>query len=193
MDKLFDSVLVTGIPKSGTNATQRAVTLLGLKSHREHMADVQGSLASYKKIVYVYRNPRNVLISAVRYHNAQVRGADDSITEEKIRSKFFNFFNSVMPCTYKYYNRWLDVTTVHHVRFEDLIADDNALRDMAAYLGVDYNNSWPMLPGNTGTWTGQLSDWKEHWTPAIGEMWKSEGMQEIEEGLGYLNDVGYHL
>ncbi len=89
-------ILVIGIPKSGTNATEKACKMIGLNPARhQHTANYR--LALKNKVAYVYRNPRNVLVSAVRYQNHQMRGWDESITEEKLINQFFDFFNASMP------------------------------------------------------------------------------------------------
>lgn len=175
--------LVVGIPKSGTNALVKAVRELGANPS-EHMHTANYHLAETNKVAYIYRNPRNVLISALRYRNHQRRGWEDTITEEKLVDCFFDFFNASMPGVYRSYEKWM-TSLAHIVRFEDLVSGA-AMPALAAYLDRPCREF--KMEGGTYTWTGRLSDWREHWTDGIDKVWHEEGMVETERGLGYEND-----
>ena len=175
--------IIVGIPKSGTHALQKAVRELGCDAS-EHLHTCNYHLAENNKVAYVLRNPRNVLISAMRYKNHQMRGWKDTITDEKLIELFFEFFNCSMPGVYVSYEKWL-TSKAHVVRFEGLV-DRSEIPGLAAFLGVP--NKPIALEGGTYTWTGELSEWDKFWTPGIDKVWKEEGMVEIERGLGYVND-----
>ena len=64
--------------------------------------------------------------------------------------------------------------------------DDQQMREIAAYCGVPYlDDAWPNLPNHTKTWTGRLSDWREHWTPAVDAAWAAAGGPALLERWGY--------
>lgn len=182
-----NDILVVGIPKSGTNALVKACKLVGLRPS-EHMHTANFRLAEKHKVAYIYRNPRNVLISALRYRNHQSRYMTSDITEEKLIECFFDFFNAPINCFYMGYARWM-TSQAHIVRFEDLIKDENELIRLADYGGVERKHGLHgELFGGTNTWTGELSDWRKFWTDGIDKVWKEEGMEDIEKGLGYGSD-----
>lgn len=174
--------LVVGIPKSGTNALVKVVRELGANPS-EHMHTANYHLADTNKVAYIYRNPRNVLISALRYRNNQRRGWDDTITEAKLVDCFFDFFNASLPWVYRGYRKWMD-SQAHVVRFEDMVSG-KAIPALAEFLGVPYREF--QIEGGTYTWTGRLSDWREHWTDGMDKVWHEEGMGEVERGLWYEN------
>lgn len=175
--------IIVGIPKSGTHALQKAVRELGCEAS-EHLHTCNYHLAENNKVAYVFRNPRNVLISAMRYKNHQMRGWKDTITDEKLIDLFFEFFNASMPGVYRSYEKWL-TSKAHLVRFEGLL-DRSEIPALAAFLGVEDKKI--KLEGGTATWTGELSDWRKFWATGIDRIWREEGMVEIEQGLGYVND-----
>ena len=177
---------VTGIPKSGTNALWKACKLLNQKAMHIHTTDT--GLLDKMKVVYVYRNPRNVLVSAVRYQNEQLRGMDQEVTQEKLRDSFFNFFNARLDTMYDGYAPWLD-SSAYKVSLEAFLKNDQEMRRLAKYLGVGYNNTWEQLPGDTYTYMEEKSDWRQHWGPEIDSLWEEFGMKGLEEILGYRNNV----
>ena len=185
-------VLVIGSPKSGTNMTEKICRMLG-STPSPHMHTANYLLAEKYKVAYVYRNPRNVLISAQRYQNHQMRGWENTITEEKLIAQFFDYYNASMPAVYNSYAKWL-LTSAYCFKYEDILTDISVVQGLYRYLGKPDNENMPKqeflarIPGNTPTWTGKPSDWSKFWTPGIDKVWKEEGMVEIERGLGYVND-----
>lgn len=176
-------IYIVGIPKSGTHALQKAVRELGCDAS-DHLHTGNYHLAETNKVAYVLRNPRNVLLSSIRYRNHQMRGWEDTITEEKWIDGFFNFFNTPLPGVYYGYAKWL-TSKAHIVRFESLM-DRSAIPALAAFCEVSVK---PIaLEGGTPTWTGELSDWRKYWTEGIDRVWREEGMEVVERGLGYAND-----
>lgn len=189
MDYSQYEVIVTGIPKSGTNATEKACKLLNANpSPHQHTANYR--LANQHKVVCVFRHPRNVLVSAVRYQNHQIRGMDAAVTEKKMIDQFFDFFNGSLSASYAAYMKWFG-TKAHILKFEELFEphSDNqqTLDALADYLGKPRQWYDPtQLLGGTYTWTGRLSQWQEHWTPELDKLWIEEGMIDIETKLGYI-------
>lgn len=183
----MSDLLVIGIPKSGNNVTERACKLLGL-SPAGHTHTANYHLADTNKVVYVYRNPRNVLISALKYRNHQRRGAEDTITQDKLIDVFYDFFNNSLPSVYTGYMPWMS-SKACIVRFEDLLSSKNEMDRIADYMGVQRtsDDAFKRLYGESPTWSGKLSEWKDHWGDSIDNIWNMEGMPEIEKSLGYEN------
>lgn len=183
----MNDLLIVGIPKSGNNVAERACRLLGLNpSNHRHTANYH--LAKSSKVVYVYRNPRNVLISALRYRNHQRRGDEDVITQDKLIDVFYDFFNSSLSSVYMAYMPWMH-SSACVVRFEDLIASKTEMDRIADYMLVKHStdDTFKRLYGESPTWTGKLSEWQNHWGSAIDHIWNMEGMTKIEKQLGYDN------
>jgi hypothetical protein len=180
-------VLAIGIPKSGTNMTEKVCKMLGAIPS-PHMHTANYLLAQKHKVAYVYRNPRNVLISSQRYQNHQMRGWEDTITDEKLINQFFDFYNSSMPAVYASYSKWL-LTSAYCFKFEDMLAGPEVMHGLADYLGKPRlpSEKYKDIPGPTPTWTGKLSDWRQFWTDGIDKIWVGEGMLEVEKSLGYDN------
>lgn|SRR3990167_6093790 len=179
-------VLCIGIPKSGTNMTEKACKLLGV-SPSPHWHTANYHLADTNKVAYVYRNPRNVLISALRYRNAQRRGWEDTITDEKLVDVAFDFFNAPIWAVYNGYSKWLE-SKAYCFRYEDMVTG-KAADGLADYLGVKRRSDIAerLKEGGTATWTGSPSRWEEVWGDGIDRVWHEEGMIEIERSLGYVN------
>lgn len=180
-----NSPLVIAIPKAGNNATEKACRLLRLEpAHHKHTANYH--LADTNKVVYTYRNPRNVLVSAVRYQNEQIRNYTKDITEDKLIDLFFDFFNCSLPYTYRAYSRWMD-TSACIIKFENLVSSIDEMNKIADYMGVEHATpeTYGKLYGSSPTWSGRLSEWETVWTDGFDKIWKEEGMVEIEQGLGY--------
>lgn len=176
-------ILIVGIPKSGTHALQKAVRELGCEAS-EHSHTANYRLAEDNKVGYIIRNPRNVLVSALRYRNHQVRGSEKTITEEKLIGQFFDFFNTSIFGAYVGHARWMD-SKAHIVKYEELM-DRSAVPALAKFLGVPDK---PIeIEGGTYTWTGTPSDWTQYWSEGIDRVWREEGMVVIERELGYSND-----
>lgn len=178
------SNFVVAIPKSGNNLAHKACQMLGIPvEHYRHTANWH--LADEHKIVYIYRNPRNVLVSCVKYTNDQVRGRTKEITEERLIDTFFDFFNCSLSAVERAYLPWMD-SNVCKVEFEDLAFGTKGFNQIADYYGVERRE--PIgLYGSSPTWSGGLSDWEKHWGEKIEHIWIEEGMPEIEKKLGYDN------
>lgn len=180
-------VLAVGIPKSGTNMTEKVCKMLGANPS-PHMHTANYLLADKHKVAYVYRNPRNILISALKYQNHQMRGWEETINEEKLIAQFFDYYNSSMPAVYNAYAKWL-LTSAYCFKYEDMLTDIEVAQGLARYLGKKEPKQefLEKIPGGTPTWTGKTSDWRDHWTDGLDKIWVGEGMLEIEKSLGYDN------
>lgn len=185
----MNDLLVVGIPKSGNNLAERACRILGLyPSGHRHTSNYH--LAETNKVVYVYRNPRNVLVSALRYRNHQRRGEEDTITQAKLIDVFYDFFNNNLSSVYQSYSPWMG-SSACIVKFEDLLKSKDEMNKIAKYMNVQPCNDdrFRLLYGESPTWSGKLSDWKSVWGDEIDKVWKYEGMLEVEKELGYINEI----
>ena len=152
----------------------KAVELLGLPgsvNHEPYGQPYEG------KPVLIVRDPRNVIVSWLRFHR-------DIVTPGKFLARFRRFSDRTLVEEMAAFEGWLDVA--HVVRYEDLVASDATLRGIAAYLGVPYiDGAWEALDGQTATWNAQKSDYRDVWTPDVIAAWYAEGGGDLLTRWGY--------
>jgi hypothetical protein len=172
------SILVNACPKHGTHALQKAVELLGQHVGDVHHIGFGESLPDgISKHLYIYRDPRNAILSWMRWDGK-------SITDGSFMAALRG--DRYIPTTRKFVG-WMRAPQVHQVRYEDLVADDHALRRIADFLGVPYlESAFPNLPGLTRTWNVEHSDFRKIWTPAVAACWSEVGGDELVEAYGYV-------
>ena len=163
---------LNGPPKMGNHALWKACELLGIVTsgvnHVEHPADIE------RPHIFIKRDPRNALVSWVRFEGMPV-------TQGTLITAMASYLAMIAP-----FEGWLSDPRVHVVRFEDLVASDAAMRGIAAHVGVPYlDDAWPNLPNHTKTWTGRLSDYREHWTQPVADAWAAAGGNEAVKRWGY--------
>jgi len=167
--------ILNGAPKMGNHALWKACELLGIASSGvQHIPHVDADAVPDGPLVFIRRDPRNALVSWVRFEGMPV-------TQGTLISATPRYLAMIAP-----FEGWLSDPRAHVVRFEDLVASDAAMRGIAAHVGVPYlDDAWPNLPNHTKTWTGRLSDWREHWTPAVDAAWAAAGGPALLERWGY--------
>jgi hypothetical protein len=166
----LNAVICNGIPKAGTHALKKGVELLGVQAEHQHTphADKEDG-----KQVVIFRHPKNIIMSWVRFSKRQI---SEGLILGAIQS--FEPFAA--------YDGYLDDDTVLTVRFEDLVADQKELVRISEYIGVDYiDGAFEMLPKHTRTWTGDFSNWEDHWTDRIQESWIAMDGPEVETRWNY--------
>lgn len=182
----FD-VAVVGIPKSGTNATEKVVRLLGrTPSHHMHTPPRE-EIYTKHKVIYIRRNPRNVLISWLRYHERELteKNMIDTIQDFGYPDEDRQHGNSMFDM-YTAYDEWRSIPSVCVVRYEDLVQDQDTIDRIADYLNVPRSDGiLPSLPKGTYTWNDKKSNWKEYWTDRVEGAWLMSGMPVIESTMGY--------
>jgi hypothetical protein len=170
----------------GNHALWKACELLGIASngvnHIEHPAATEGPhifatrdpAAIEGPHLFIKRDPRNALVSWVRFEGLPVT-----------QGTLITAMASYLP-QLPLYEGWLTDPDTLVVTFERLVADDQQMREIAAFAGVPYlDDAWPNLPNHTKTWTGRLSDYREHWTPAVDAAWVAAGGPALLERWGY--------
>lgn len=170
-------VVCTGAPKSGTHLLLKAVRLfysnIGLPFH-EHVPHESRKVG--EKYINIIRNPRNTLISWLRFSRLPVD--EKHLIEE-------------MPAIIKEgagYLGWLEDDDCLNVRFEALNTDPRELDKIAAYIDKPLiKDHYSKLWGGTKTFTGRLSHWPPYWTPRAKAEWKRLGGINLEARLGYEN------
>lgn len=168
-----------GAPKSGTNLLLKAIELFGADEVRKH------HYGFYKPYPYedkphpqvqIIRNPRNVLISWVRF----MALPRNDTTIIKSMDFMLDYLHDHFPCISD--DRW------HTVRFEELLSDPQVLQGIADYLGLPLiENHFERLWGDTVTFTGDLTNWKDWWTEEVDKAWIDKGGVELELKMGYVN------
>jgi hypothetical protein len=141
------------------------------------------------KMIYIQRDPRNALVSLVRW--AASRGK----IEEESESYLIYFLEKG---AYEYapwiegwrnYQRWIGQPGVCDVTFESVFSDGGgSVEKVAKFVGADTTRVDEVYTGLFGngkqikgrdvykdasTWSGGLSDWQTypHWTPHVQAVW----------------------
>lgn len=177
-------IYANGIPKHGTHALLKAVELLGVPV-RGRLSDAGAQLghwpaldlAADDKHILIIRQPRNSLISWLRYGGL-------SVTQGLLSA---NMQDQINAC--REYLHWLDDPRTLIVRLEALVSDGGAtVQAIADYLGVPARpDAYSNIYGHTRTWSGQHSDWVTcaEWTPDVEAAWQAKGGGELAEAIGY--------
>ena len=159
-------ILCNGLPKSGTHALVKAVELLGCVDVRQdHIPYTEG--LKVDKHLYIQREPRNMLVSWVRF-------AYPTVTKGYLIGAIKNYGSMKMslPEAILRFDSWEHRKNVLVVEFESLIENDREMRRIAEYLEAPFlDDAFENLPGGTATWTGKLSRWEDYWCPEIDEIW----------------------
>lgn len=180
-------VEANGFPKSGNHALARALESLGWPAGVAHIPFSAGWPDGVTHLVYIKRDPRNVVLSALRAEgNAPSPGLFLSFVRN-FRTRYVGGESLINAMAR--YEGWLTDAKALVVRFEDLIAGDAELRRIADYLGAPYHagayEAFMSPPGLTLTWTGALSDYRTLWTADVAREWEREGGNELLERWGY--------
>lgn len=165
-------VYANGIPKSGTHALAKTIQLLGVPCEMAHEPYVSKPGG---KTICTFRNPRNIIISWLRF-------TGQPVTQGMLIETMQTFESEGIAAAGSKYTPYLTDPDVLCVRYEDLYTDGGAtVAQIADFLGVPVlDDCYPNITGLTMTWTGSPSQWQDHWTDAIGAAWKEYGGEELE-------------
>lgn len=171
-------IFANGVAKCGNHALVKAIELLGLNASVNHIPFAEHE-SEYEAIVFIKRDPRNALMSWLRFENKP-------ITQGTFIAGLSNFATcGDLVAEFDAYYPWLNCGA-HVVAYEDLIRDDVALRTLAGYLGVPYlEDAFANLPDHTLTWNPEHSDYRTIWTPAVQIAWSEAGGNALLERWGY--------
>jgi hypothetical protein len=171
-------------------------------SHLECTARTRGLLTDFK-VVFVYRELRDALVSWLRFHQDTGREPQwngiwaahpdprDRLVAfvEAAGAVFFDMCRAVLP--------WARERAAFPVRFETLHGDAGPAararlcRDLAAFLGHPDPAAAPdrVLPGlmsvPTLTASGARTRRDEYWSAAAEELFRRHGGAELDAALGY--------
>jgi len=177
------NVFSSGFPKSGTHALAKAIELLGQPTIAgEHRTYAEGVPADVTHHVFIKRDPRNIVLSWLRSNR-------EPVTPGMVMSRIQRFDQHSLVEEMRPYEGWLVVgqtLRTHVVRYEDLIADDKALRGIAEFLGVPYiEDAWEQLEGHTITYFPEHSDYRKVWNEAVAKRWTTSGGDALLRRWGY--------
>ena len=172
-------IITSGHPKAGCHALVKACQLLGQNCSVEHIQFAQRR--PMQRHVYIKRNPRDILVSWVRF-------IGQPVTQGTLLCAIDRFEAGPFADSLKAHEGWLDHPETHVVAFEHLVRDDLALREIAKYLEVPFlEDAFRALPGGTWSWTGRLSNWRDHWSDVVQGAWLKAGLDVTERKWGYHN------
>ena len=170
-------VYANGFPKCGNHALVRALELLGVPDPRVHHLPYPGEFEG--EHVFIKRDPRDVIVSWLRHQNKPV-------TPGTFLSSFRYFGSGSLVDDMRLFEGWLEDGRVYVLRFEDLLADSRALRNLAAYLELPYyEGAFEHIPGPTITYNEKRSDYRDVWSSEVQKIWASEGGSQLLDRWGY--------
>jgi len=170
-------VFVNGFPQSGNHALVKAVQLLGLPARVEHVPFKDGAPADATHIVFTKRDPRNVIVSALRKEGQLV-------TPGTFLAKFRRFRVTSLRKELQAYDGWLN-TAGQVVAYERLL-EERTIRSLANYLGVPLHfGVVEQIPGLTRTYNAVRSDYRPIWTREVQHAFVHEGGAEMLLRWGY--------
>ena len=169
-------ILCNGSPKTGTHLLVKAVRLFGgdaQLSNHNHNPNLS------EPHIHIIRNPRNALISYLRMSKIELLRSN--IIKEMPR----------FIAEYSEYIKLLDRKDVLTVTFENLLTDESELEKISAFIDLPLiDNHFRKLWGQTMTFTGELSNWRDHWAHTkIDRKWQEYGGLALESALGYAPDT----
>ena len=173
----MSKIIANGLPKTGTHALNKTIQLLGVPSEIGHLTYAEKAEG---KIICTFRNPRNVIISWLRFTGRPV-------TQGMIIEQIRNYGNIGIVNACAEYTPYLSDDSVLCVKYENLYTDGGkTVEEIADFLGVPVlDDCYPNIPGLTVTWTGKPSNWKEHWTDEVDKVWVKCGGPELEAAWKY--------
>ena len=185
------SIVVNGIPKHGTHALLKAVELLGVPvSWRgspgailDHVGiDRKDEVADWKHL-FILRNPKDAFISWMRWKNLPLTSGFIQSRLQNLQDPEGNYLEFCLP-----YLDWVMEDSVHVVRYEDLISEQDTIDAIADYLEVPRRNDvLQNLPGHTRTWNPEHSNHKtlSAWDNGVEQVWRGIGGEYLMETLKY--------
>lgn len=168
--------LCNGSPKTGTHLLCRVVALFENSARSiEHVHEPwQDGLN--EKHIHITRIPRNVIISALRFFNPR-----DGITEDSIIRQIPLTINEMNS-----YLQWSYSDGVLNVMFEKILSDEDELKRISDYLNLPIvDDHFYRMWGGTSTFSGKLSNWRDHWSDNIEKVYAECGGIKLESALGY--------
>ena len=161
-------ILCNGIPKSGTHALLKAVQLLGcVNARQDHVAYRSDMDRRVKKHIYIHRDPRDMLVSWVRF-------SCPAVTKGYLIGaiKDYGALGCSIAEAIERFDDWIGAPSVLTVEFQALTSDDREMRRIAKYLDVPFlDDAFDNLEGGTPTWTGKLSHWEDYWSAEVDDAW----------------------
>jgi hypothetical protein len=148
------------------------------------------------KVVVVVRDPRNQIISAVRYKNRtpMKAGAMDSIIADAMKTPKWDGLDPMVVQLNKWAKTWLDCQDHYKIRFEDLCdTEDLAMKTLEGafdFWGVKVDRdalvaSYREHYKHGPTYTGDHSKWRRYFGPRAKKMWKSLDGDLLAKRYGY--------
>lgn len=158
------------------------------------------------KVITIFRDPRNALVSAMRYKPAPATKGGEHYFRGKYKLSDKDRMLDLLRNGYNKFPTWAEYTRaflpwLKHglaVRFET-ISTLSALQAICGYLNVDGDIDYladhligngkeidgkPMYASDS-TWSGKLSDWHDYWDDEIQAAFEATGCAALLKDLGY--------
>lgn len=170
-------ICANGCPKSGTHALLKACELLGKGGRVDHIEYGRLIPDWVTKHVFIYRDPRNVLLSRLRKENVEITTGTIMAHAPRLIGEAANYIG------------WLNEPGLFTCRYEDLISNPETIKKLADYLEVPYREeAFAKLPGRTITWMPEHVDFTKVWNDELVKHWSDNKYDEVCNKFGYSTD-----
>jgi hypothetical protein len=145
------------------------------------------------RVAFIYRHPRDVLVSAARFSAAGFDWGAGQPPAEAVTALFTPRFIAEQIERCRASLGWLTRADVA-VRYEDFVdcpvRTANIVSVALDILAIDpapvIGDGAPWVTRRwRGTWSGRRSDWREWWNAGVDGLWRDLGGVEVESELGY--------
>ena len=152
--------------------------------------------------LFCYRNLRNVVVSATRYHHKINRGRGVTAEEFKVLpmgtekvKKWLEIWGQEYSMLSAKMIRWMDEQDVLSVRFETLVSGNgiDIIRKISKHIGhtVSIKRAKAIADNTIGkttvTSSGDLSDYRKYWSDDVETLFQEVGFGRTNTILGYDN------
>lgn len=149
---------LTGIPKAGLHALQKACGLLGVHTSIQH---AEYAVKEPGLWIYITREPRNMVVSHVIWE-----GLDPTPKNLIACINDYHGFGHISK-VFKEYEGWLTDQDTLVISYEELTESPAGIEKIAGFMDVPVSGpEFDQLPGGTETWQAK-ENWRDHWTPKV--------------------------
>lgn len=147
------------------------------------------------KVAFIYRHPRDILISDVRFNLVRFdwqNGSEPGVNAvQRMLLSRYTMARAIERCNA--FQGWLRKADIA-VRFEDFVADPAVTaRAISSALGITEVDPLSVMGDRTpwitreyrGTWSGRHSTWSDYWDRSIDKRWRKMCGPDVESLYGY--------
>jgi len=171
------TLLLNGFPKSGIHALQKACVLLGVAGNLGHDSYASGLPDGYTRSIFLKRDPRNILISWLRFNHIPVTTENLVSAMESLHSELHpDQEGKSLAVAMAEFEGWRTDPNTLVVSYEELAESPLGMDKVAAFLGVRYpDGAFGKLEGldeeNKKFYNESHSDYQDVWDAEVQAFW----------------------